>query len=73
MDSVLFKVIIAERYGASAVILYDDPKRSAPEIAKDEIYPKGEFLPETGTQRGTLYTGSGDPETPLYPSSPILG
>ncbi len=51
------------------VILYDDPKRSAPTVAQNEIYPKGEFLNDEGTQRGTLYTGSGDPMTPGYPST----
>lgn len=60
------KVNIAQKYGASAVLLYDDPLRSAPN--SDEIYPRGEFLPELGTQRGTLWIGSGDPDTPLYPS-----
>lgn len=63
------KVLIAEKNGAKAVILYDDPQRSAPSVAADQIYPHGEFLPEEGTQRGTLYTGSGDPLTPLYPST----
>ncbi len=60
------KVNIAQKFGASAVLLYDDPQRSAPN--SDDIYPRGEFLPELGTQRGTLWIGSGDPDTPLYPS-----
>ena len=59
-------MIIAEKFGASAVILFDDPKRCAPKSGR--IYPNGEFMPETGTQRGTLFTGTGDPQTPLYPS-----
>jgi hypothetical protein len=35
------QVLIAQRYGASGVILYDDPQRSANAAAKEEIYPKG--------------------------------
>lgn len=61
--------MIAERARALAVILYDDPYRSAPDAAKNEIYRNGEFLPSFGTQRGTLFTGAGDPQTPLYPST----
>ena len=69
---ILIEVIIAQKYGVQAVILYDDPKRSAPSFAVNERYPFGEFLPENGTQRGTLFTGNGDPLTPFYPSTGIL-
>lgn len=34
------------------------------------VYPNSIFLPETGIQRGTIYLGDGDPETPLWPSLP---
>ncbi len=63
---------IAEIYNAKGVILYDDPKKAAPLIAKDKIYPNGEFLPGQGTQRGSLYTKNGDLHTPIYPSNGII-
>ena len=31
----------------------------APSIAKDRIYPNGDFLPGDGTQRGSIFTGNG--------------
>ena len=49
------------------MLLFDDPIRSAP--VKSLVYPNGEFLPENGTQRGTLFMGEGDPTTPIYPST----
>ena len=63
------KVKLAASYGAKAVFIFDDPIRSAPKEAAKEIYPEGEFLPKFGMQRGTLYTGNGDPLTPFYPST----
>jgi hypothetical protein len=56
-------------YGAKGVILYDDPKRVAPSIAFDKIYPNGEFLPSQGTQRGSLYIKNGDIYTPSFPAN----
>ncbi len=61
------KVLFAEMYGAKGCIIFDDPKRSAGD--GNFIYPDGEFLPETGTQRGSLFTKRGDPLTPDYPSN----
>lgn len=63
------KVMIAEDFGAKGLILFDDPIRAAPSIAKDLLYPIGEFLPNQGTQRGTLMVTDGDPLTPFYPSN----
>ncbi|CAF0877194.1 unnamed protein product [Brachionus calyciflorus] len=63
------KVYNAEYYGAKAVLIFDDPSRSAPREAKDQIYPNGQFLPKDGNQRGTLNIKDGDPTTPLYPSN----
>ena len=65
------KALNAQKYGAIGLILYDDPLRSSPKQAKDDIYPYGQFLPENGTQRGTLYLHDGDPLTPNYPSNSI--
>lgn len=49
------KVEIAEINGASGVLLFDDPFRSAPTTASEFVFPNGEFLPGDGTQRGTLF------------------
>jgi len=62
------KIHTAEKYGVKAVLLYDDPYRSAPLNSSSEIYPNGELMPEYGTQRGTVYVHEGDPLTPNYPS-----
>lgn len=63
------KVSIAQDYGVKGLILYDDPLRAAPSIASGLIYPIGEFLPDQGTQRGTVMVTDGDPLTPFYPSN----
>lgn len=66
------KISIAEKYGAKAVLLYDDPYRCAPNTkavnSSERIFPRGEFMPKNGTQRGTVYVHEGDPLTPSYPS-----
>ena len=59
----------AEKYGSKGVLLFDDPKRIAPSFATEYIYPKGEFLPNDGVQRGSILTTDGDPHTPNYPSN----
>jgi N-acetylated-alpha-linked acidic dipeptidase len=61
------KVRWAYKYGAKAVLLYDDPLASA--SVTDQIYPNGIFLPSDGTQRGSLISVSGDPLSPNYPST----
>ncbi len=33
-------------------------------------YPDGPWRPETGVQRGSVWTGNGDPTTPEWPSTP---
>ncbi|EDV20314.1 uncharacterized protein TRIADDRAFT_64334 [Trichoplax adhaerens] len=60
------KARIAERFNCKGLILYSDPADYAPPGYKK--YPDGWFLPETGVQRGTLFLGDGDPQTPGYPS-----
>jgi N-acetylated-alpha-linked acidic dipeptidase len=63
-------VRFAELYGAKAALIYGDPMNSAPIITNEETYPNGDFLPPDGTQRGSIFTGSGDPLTPDgYPST----
>jgi len=61
------KVRWASKYGAKAVLLYDDPLAAA--TLADQIYPNGIFLPSDGTQRGSLIGSAGDPLTPDYPST----
>ena len=36
------------------------------------MYPNTFWLPGTGMQRGSLYLGTGDPETPGRPSIPNI-
>jgi hypothetical protein len=33
------------------------------------VYPNGEFMPNTGVQRGSVALIDGDPLTPNYPSN----
>jgi N-acetylated-alpha-linked acidic dipeptidase len=63
------KVMNGQVYGAKAVLIFDDPIRSAPKEARDQIYPNGQFLPKDGVQRGSIYLKEGDPLTPIYPST----
>ncbi|CAI5468103.1 unnamed protein product [Closterium sp. Yama58-4] len=65
------KVRNAERFGVAAVLLYSDPADYAPEGTDEaHVYPQEQWLPATGAQRGTIYTGKGDPATPGWPSHP---
>uniref|UniRef100_A0A183CGR4 Diphosphomevalonate decarboxylase n=1 Tax=Globodera pallida TaxID=36090 RepID=A0A183CGR4_GLOPA len=53
--------------GASGVIIYSDPA----EIARDgpeQVYPRTDWMPPSGVQRGSLLRGDGDPLTPLLPA-----
>ncbi|XP_022094263.1 putative N-acetylated-alpha-linked acidic dipeptidase [Acanthaster planci] len=60
------KAANAEKAGCIGLILYSDPGDYAVEGAA--VYPDGIYLPGTGTQRGSLLLGSGDPRTPGYPA-----
>ncbi|XP_072022938.1 glutamate carboxypeptidase 2-like [Amphiura filiformis] len=62
-----FQAFYAAEFGAKGIILYSDPADYV--IDGEPVYPDGIYLPGTGTQRGTLYIGSGDPQTPGYPST----
>ena len=60
---------IAASFGAIGLILYSDPADYSLNSNVD-VYPDSWWLPGTGVQRGTLYTGTdGDPLTPGYPST----
>jgi N-acetylated-alpha-linked acidic dipeptidase len=58
------KVKLAEERGVAAVLIYNDPE----DINKDLIYPNGPWASNSTVQRGTIWTGNGDPTTPRYPS-----
>ncbi|KAL7069849.1 hypothetical protein ACQ4LE_011211, partial [Meloidogyne hapla] len=59
------KIFNAEKRGAIGVILYSDP---IDYVLGNETFPNDVWLPPSGSQRGALYRGMGDPETPLLPS-----
>ncbi|XP_028397182.1 glutamate carboxypeptidase 2-like [Dendronephthya gigantea] len=61
------KVKHAQDCGAVGAILYNDPADYAPE-GEDKVYPNYIWLPKTGVQRGSIFTGRGDPLTPGLPS-----
>lgn len=53
--------------GAIGVILFSDPD-DVTNGNFDQVYPHDWYLPPTGTQRGTVYIGDGDPLSPGYPA-----
>ncbi|XP_065943873.1 N-acetylated-alpha-linked acidic dipeptidase 2 [Magallana gigas] len=59
----------AEIRGAKGIILYSDPEEYADDSENTDVYPHDWFLPESGTQRGSIYIGIGDPLTPGYPAT----
>uniref|UniRef100_A0A8W8I1Q4 PA domain-containing protein n=1 Tax=Magallana gigas TaxID=29159 RepID=A0A8W8I1Q4_MAGGI len=59
----------AEIRGAKGIILYSDPEEYADNSENTDVYPHDWFLPESGTQRGSIYLGIGDPLTPGYPAT----
>ncbi|KAL3881662.1 hypothetical protein ACJMK2_028072 [Sinanodonta woodiana] len=60
------KVLNAQRFNASGVILYSDPADVNTNGTSD-TYPNSWWMPETGLQRGTV-GGDGDLLTPFYPA-----
>lgn len=61
------KVRLAERWGAAGVILFSDPN-DVTNGNFNRVYPDDWWLPPSGTERGTLLIGEGDPTTADYPS-----
>jgi N-acetylated-alpha-linked acidic dipeptidase len=59
----------AAQAGAVAVIIYSDPQDYAANNTEG-VYPDSKWLPPSGTQRGSIYRGIGDPLTPNWPSTP---
>lgn len=58
----------AERRGAAALLLYNDPEGDG--FTEGDVYPDGPMRPERGLQRGSILNGDGDPSTPTGPSLP---
>ena len=66
--SILFyQVTNAQKYGAKAIMIYNDPQDFAP-VPDEDLYPHGWWLPRSGVQRGSILMGTGDPLTPRYPA-----
>ncbi|XP_046364744.2 N-acetylated-alpha-linked acidic dipeptidase 2-like [Haliotis rufescens] len=61
------KVQIAADHGATGVIIFSDPADYTWK-GDPRVYPETWWLPGSGSQRGTIYTGDGDPLTPGYPA-----
>lgn len=61
------KVTNAQKCGAKAILIYNDPHDYAP-VPDEDLYPHGWWLPRTGVQRGSILIGTGDPLTPRYPA-----
>ncbi len=68
-----FKAKFAEASGASALIIYTDPKDSG--FTKGLVYPEGPYYSPSTIQRGSLLTTdfTGDPLTPFEPALPLEG
>jgi len=68
-----FKAKFAEASGASALIIYTDPKDSG--FTKGLVYPDGPYYTPSTIQRGSLLTTdfTGDPLTPFEPALPLEG
>ncbi|KAK3736513.1 hypothetical protein QZH41_009387 [Actinostola sp. cb2023] len=61
------KVTNAAKWGARAILIFNDPKDFAP-VPDDQLYPHNWWLPRSGVQRGSVLLGTGDPLTPRYPA-----
>lgn len=67
---LLFQVTNAQKFGAKAILIYNDPQDFAP-VPDEDLYPHGWWLPRSGVQRGSILIGTGDPLTPRYPSKGV--
>jgi N-acetylated-alpha-linked acidic dipeptidase len=61
------KVKLAQDRSAIGVLIYSDPADDG--AKRGPVFPQGPWRPPRGVQRGSIYTGFGDPETPLWPST----
>ena len=60
------KVTGAQKRGAKGVLIYTDPSDSGNN--KGKVYKEGPWSTNTTVQRGTIWTGRGDPLSPGWPS-----
>ena len=49
------KAAIAEKFGLCGLLIYSDPA----DYQRGPSFPDGEWLPDSGVQRGTLWRGTG--------------
>jgi N-acetylated-alpha-linked acidic dipeptidase len=56
------KALSAEIRGAAGVLIYIDPADTGE--LKGPVYPEGPWSTNSTVQRGTVWTGTGDPSTP---------
>ncbi|KAL3873960.1 hypothetical protein ACJMK2_037035 [Sinanodonta woodiana] len=61
------KVRLAERHGATGIIIFSDPADFT-DRNNSRVYDEDWWLPGSGAQRGNVYIGDGDPLTPDYPA-----
>ncbi|CAK9301359.1 unnamed protein product [Gordionus sp. m RMFG-2023] len=64
------KVKHAETFNLSGIILYSDPRDSAPHSGN--VFPNSWWMPDSGVQRGTVYDMNGDPLTIGYPANTYM-
>ena len=62
-----FQALLAQKYGCRGLIIYSDPADYAPKDGPP-TFLDGWSLPDTGIQRGTLNSLSGDVLTPDLPA-----
>lgn len=68
---MLLQVRLAEARGAIGVILFSDPS-DVTDGNPDQVYPHDWYLPPSGTQRGSVFIGDGDPLTADYPAISMI-
>ena len=61
------QVDTATKYGAAGLLIFPNMAQNAPE-GRAATYPKTWWLPGDATERGAMYSISGDPLTPGYPA-----
>lgn len=61
------KCALAQQRGAVGCLIYSDPTDDG--YLRGKTYPEGPFRPVDGVQRGSVWSGSGDPTTPGWPST----
>ena len=62
------QISIAHQFGAIGVILYSDPADYTDKNEDSRVFPDNVWLPPTAAQRGTVFTGDGDPLSPGFPA-----